>query len=289
MKGYFEIEGDGGSRVIGQIEAAQERIRQRLAGVRRLVAIGSGKGGVGKSTLTFHVAAALAARGRRVAILDADINGPCQARLAGVRETPPVPGPDGGLLLPAGRSGIAVASLGSLVAEPECVEFDSVSGGASHTWRATREMAFLGQLLGSVHWGALDMLLVDLPPGAERTAQHAELLGAQAAFLLVTVPSELACGVVARSATALARAGNPVLGYVENMSGYWCQECDAVRPLFPAGPAAGLDLPCLGRVPFDPLLAELCDRGESAAAAAGARPAVREIAAIARRIDGEGA
>jgi ATP-binding protein involved in chromosome partitioning len=260
MKGYHDIPGDGGSRILEQVAAQQGRIEAALAGVRHLVAIGSGKGGVGKSTLTVHLAATLAARGTAVAVLDADLNGPTQARMAGVAGTAPLPA-DGRMALPRSRAGFGVFSMGSLVPEERALEFDSVAHGASHTWRATREFALLGEIIGAVAWGRLDALLVDLPPGAERIVQYAEFLGPRAAFVLVTIPSDVARGVVARSAAALDGAGARVLGYIENMDGYACAGCATVQPLFAMTDRRDLGLPCLGRVPFDPGLAEACDRG----------------------------
>jgi ATP-binding protein involved in chromosome partitioning len=260
MKGYHDIPGDGGSRILEQVTAQQGRIDAALASVRHLVAIGSGKGGVGKSTLTVHLAAALAARGAGVAVLDADLNGPTQARMAGVTGTAPLPA-DGRMALPKSRAGFGVFSMGSLLPEERSLEFASVASGASHTWRATREFSLLGEILAAVAWGRLDALLVDLPPGAERIVQYSEFLGPRAAFVLVTIPSDVARGVVARSAAALAGAGARVLGYIENMDGYACAGCDTVRPLFAPADKRDLGLTCLGRVPFDPRLAEACDRG----------------------------
>ena len=105
-----------------------------------------------------------------------------------------------------------------------------------------REFALLGEILASFEWGALDLLLFDLPPGAERTVQYADYLGPRTSFVLVTIPSEVARGVVARSVAALAKGPNRILGYVENMSGYYCRECNAIKPLFasPEQPAQGL-------------------------------------------------
>jgi len=267
VKGYHDIAGDGGSRILEQVAEKHTRITDGLAGVRHLVAVGSGKGGVGKSTLTLHLAGALRARGLRVAILDADFNGPSQARMAGVQNAPIVPG-SSKVALPKTKNGIAVFSMGSLVPESEALEFDSVAQGDSHTWRSTREFALLGEILGSVEWGELDVLLFDLPPGAERTVQYADFLGPKTSFLLVTIPSEVSRGVVARSVAALAKGPNRILGYVENMSGYYCRDCDAIKPLFgePASPkrlreGGTLEIPCLGTVPFDPELARHCDQG----------------------------
>jgi ATP-binding protein involved in chromosome partitioning len=281
MKGYYDIVGDGGSRILEQVAEQRTRIADGLAGVRHLVAVGSGKGGVGKSTLTLHLAGALRARGLRVGILDADFNGPSQARMAGVQGAlfvpPPSPkgfGVAGGshkVTLPQTSNGIAVFSMGSVIPESQSLEFESTARGESQTWRATREFALLTEILGSFDWGTLDLLMFDLPPGAERTVQYADFLGSfgapargpQVSFVLVTIPSEVARGVVARSVAALSKGPNRVLGYVENMSGYYCRDCNAVKPLFASSEASGqgLGIPCLGSVPFDPELASHCDRG----------------------------
>jgi len=270
VKGYHDIVGDGGSGILEQVAGQRTRIADGLAGVRHLVAVGSGKGGVGKSTLTLHLAGALRARGLRIAILDADFNGPSQARMAGVQGALFVPGRHK-VALPRTRNGIAVFSMGSLVPESEAIEFESAAHGESHTWRATKEFALLGEILGAFEWGAIDLLMFDLPPGAERTVQYADFLGPRTSFLLVTIPSEVARGVVARSVAALSKGPNRLLGYVENMSGYYCRDCNAIRPLFvsPLGAEAlakaaepsGLEIPCLGTVPFDPELSRHCDTG----------------------------
>jgi ATP-binding protein involved in chromosome partitioning len=279
VKNYHDIVGDGGSRVLEQVAERRTRMIDGLAGVRHLVAVGSGKGGVGKSTLTLHLAGTLRARGLRVAILDADFNGPSQARMAGVKGAifapPPSPkgfGETGGVrkvALPRTSTGIGVFSMGSVIPESEALAFESAARGESHTWRATREFALLGEILTAFEWGALDVLLFDLPPGAERTVQYADYLGSfhgpQAAprpsFLLVTIPSEVSRGVVARSVAALSAGPNRVLGYVENMSGYYCRDCNAIKPLFDSRASALLQIPCLGTVPFDPELARHCDAG----------------------------
>ena len=262
MKTYRDIVGDGGSNVVAQVEAQQQAIEAALSGVRHVLAVGSGKGGVGKSTVTMALAQALRREGRRIAILDGDFNGPCQAQMAGLVGAPWVPG-ESGLTLPRNKEGLGVLSFGSLLAQGRPVELPSVAPDEEHVWRATREFATLRQLLAAVDWGELDVLVFDLPPGTERTIQFAQALTAlprPPAFVLVTIPSDLSRGVVARSVSALGESAARVLGYLENMDGYYCGECDELRPLFPASSTA-LELPCLGRVPFDPALAELCDQG----------------------------
>ena len=239
VKRYHDIVGDGGSRILEQVAEQRTRITDGLAGVRHLVAVGSGKGGVGKSTLTLHLAGALRARGLRIAILDADFNGPSQARMAGVQGALFVPGSHK-VALPRTRNGIGVFSMGSMIPESEALEFESAAHGESHTWRATKEFALLGEILRSFDWGTLDLLMFDLPPGAERTVQYADFLGPRTSFVLVTIPSEVARGVVARSVAALSKG-----------------PFDAAKSQGPSG----LGIPCLGTVPFDPELARLCDSG----------------------------
>jgi ATP-binding protein involved in chromosome partitioning len=271
VKHYHDIVGDGGSKILEQVVEQRARMAEGLAGVHHLVAIGSGKGGVGKSTLTLQLAGALRARGQRVAILDADFNGPSQARMAGVQDAVFVPG-SRKVAVPKTANGIGVFSMGSLIPESQALEFESAARGESHTWRSTREFALLGEILGAFDWGALDVLLFDLPPGAERTVQYADFLSFDASrispsFVLVTIPSEVSRGVVARSIAALSTGGHRVLGYVENMSGYYCRDCKTVKPLFPSTRPlhdladAAFEIPCLGSVPFDPELARHCDAG----------------------------
>jgi ATP-binding protein involved in chromosome partitioning len=274
VKTYFDIAGDGGSGILEQIAEQRGRIAGGLAGVRHVIAVGSGKGGVGKSTLTLHLAGALRGQGRRVAILDADFNGPSQARMAGVQGAVFVPGSDKAAL-PRTANGIGVFSMGSLIPESQALEFESAARGESHTWRATREFALLGEILAGFEWGELDFLMIDLPPGADRTVQYADFLapfdaappkarsqsGPRTSFLLVTIPSEVARGVVARSIAALSKNRDCLLGYVENMSGYYCRDCNEIKPLFPSAEGSSLGIPCLGTVPFDPDVARHCDEG----------------------------
>ena len=283
MKSYHDIAGDGGSNILEQVGEQKDRIARALAKVRHRVAVGSGKGGVGKSTVTRALAAALAARGFKVAVVDADFNGPTQARMTGLRGAVPIPGAEG-VALPKSRDGVGVFSVGAFLPESGALDFASVGHGESHTWRATKEFAALGEVLASVAWGKLDVLLFDLPPGAERTLQFAEFLGEETSFVLVTIPSEVSRGVVARSVSALTGTRNPLLGYVENMSGYYCADCGAIKPLFPeTKDGIVLDLSCLGRIPFDPALAFACDRGV-AFLDLPETPATRALSAIAGRL-----
>lgn len=299
MKTYHDITGDGGSDVLGQVTAQARAIDAALAGVGRLVAVGSGKGGVGKSTVTMALARALAETGARVTILDADLNGPSQARLAGLEGRPWIPG-ERGLVPPRREDGIGVVSMGSLLSAAAPLEFETVSTGEQQTWRATRELAMVSQILAGTDWGELDVLLLDLPPGTERTVQFMESVSGHGrlGFVMVTLPSAVSRGVVARTFSALAplTAGTAdagtadeggaleLLGTVENMAGYYCKDCGEVKPLFPEASPDEDDSPAterLARIPFDPDLAALCDRGWPP----GPLPeALRDLEPLARRL-----
>ena len=262
MKNYYDIPGDGGSDILQQVADRKSTIEENLRSIRHLVAIGSGKGGVGKSTLSMQLASAWRAQGMSIAVLDADFNAPAQACLGGVSDAALIP-TRRGVSIPRTREGIGILSMGTLMPDREPLDLDATAPGDSHIWRATKEFTLLGQLLATVEWGELDVLLVYLPPGSERTIQHADFFGPRMSFVLVTIPTALACGVVARCASGLQNAGARTLGYVENMRGYYCAECQTIRPLFSSKDAVPFDLPYLGGIPFDPKLAELSDSGES--------------------------
>jgi len=262
LKSYHDLEGDGGSQILEQVVEKRAKISEALSDVECILAIGSAKGGVGKSTLTAQLAACLSQSGKKVALMDADINGPSQARINGVDEKTPLPGKNG-MVLPKNSLGVRVFSFGSIVPEDKAVEFDSVTHGESHTWRATKEFTILGDFLAGTEWGELDFLIVDLPPGSQNSYQFAEFLGAQTIHLLVTLPNELSHGVVTRGIYSLKKAKSQILGYVENMSGYFCKDCNEIKPLFPKNQSIDLGIPLLGKVPFDPELANACDKGRS--------------------------
>ena len=261
IKSYFDLEGDGGSHVMEQVLSRKAEIEKKLSGIKEMVAIASGKGGVGKSTLSMQLAVALNAMGNSVCILDADFNGPSLARLSGLGETALIPGAEG-LIVPRTESGIGVLSMGTIVPETKAVDFTSVASGESHVWRATKEFSTLAEFLRGTDWGDLDFLLLDLPPGAERCFQFAEFFGKKTRFLMVTIPSDVSQGVVSRSVVAVEKAESTIIGYVENMSGFYCAETGELRPLFPRGDLK-LDYPLLGQVPFDPELARNCDKGRT--------------------------
>jgi ATP-binding protein involved in chromosome partitioning len=275
MKRYRDLAGDGGSNIAGQVEAQQARLRARLAAVRAIVAVVSGKGGVGKSSITANLAAAFALDGARVGVLDADLNGPSMAKMLGVRGAK-LAVHDGAVEPPRGALGIKVMSMDLLLpSDAAPLTWAAPTQDEAHTWRGTMEANALREFLADTDWGDLDLLLLDLPPGTDRLVTVTSLVPVLAGTVVVTIASDVAQLVVRRSLTVAAEARAPVLGLVENMAG-----------LFP-GPdaealAKGAAVPFLGRVPFDADLAQAADRGEPFVAVAPDRPAARAIRAIAR-------
>lgn len=274
MKRYRDIVGDAGSNIAGQVEAQQRRLRERLAAVRAVVAIVSGKGGVGKSTVAANLASALALEGARVGALDADLNGPTLAKLLGVRGRR-LPLQDGGVEPPRTALGVRVMSMDLLLpSDAAPVAWQAPTQAEAYTWRGAMEASALREFLADTNWGALDVLLLDLPPGTDRLSTVAGLLPRLDGTVVVTIPADVAHLVVRKTITIAAEAQAPILGLVENMAG-----------LFPgpggAALAAEAAIPFLGAIPFDPALAAAADRGEPFVTAAPERPAARAFAALA--------
>ncbi len=277
MKRYRDVAGDGGSNIAGQVEAQQDQLKRRLASVASVVAIVSGKGGVGKSALTANLACCLALDGWKVGVLDADLNGPTQAKILGVRGRQLVLA-DGGVDPPVTALGVKVMSMDLLLADDAApLTWDSPLQEEAHTWRGAMEANAVREFLADTNWGELDALLLDLPPGTDRLATVAGLAPALHGIIVVTIPSEVSQLVVRRSVTAAASTRAPVLGLVENMAG-----------LFP-GPdasrlAADAGIPFLGSVPFDPALSVAADRGEAFVVAAPERESAQALKRIAREV-----
>ncbi|MDQ4078538.1 MAG: Mrp/NBP35 family ATP-binding protein [Chloroflexota bacterium] len=234
----------------------EERVkRPHLPNIRHVVAVGSGKGGVGKSTVAVNLAMALAQQGQRVGLMDADIFGPNIPRMVGVEELPPT-GERG--MVPAEIHGVKLISVGFLV-EPE----------KAVVWRGPMTDKLLRQFLHNVEWGELDTLVVDLPPGTGDIAlslgKHAQPDGA----IVVVTPQAVASDDARKAIGMFRRLDIPVLGVVENMSYFLCDECGTRHHLFGAGGGQALademDIPLLGQIPFEPLVREGGDIGEPAA------------------------
>jgi ATP-binding protein involved in chromosome partitioning len=276
-KRYKDLAGDGGSDIVGQVQVQQARLRERLAGVSSTVAVVSGKGGVGKSSLTANLANCFALDGQRVGVLDADLNGPTMAKMLGVRGRGLAVSADG-VTPPTSALGVKVMSMDLLLpSDATPLAWEAPTQDEAHTWRGTMEANALREFLADTAWGALDVLLVDLPPGTDRLATVTGLLPVLGGTVIVTIPSDVSHLIVRKSITVATQAKAPVLGLVENMTGMF------------RGPA-GVDLareagiPFLGSVPFDPELALAADRGEAFVASAPTRDSARALVDIARAI-----
>lgn len=287
IRTYHEVADPATESIVGQVVEQRRRLRDRLARVGRLVAIGSGKGGVGKSAISANVAAALAAGGRAVGALDADLDGPSLARMLGARGGLPA---DGKRVRPAkGVAGVAVVSMDLLVAAEEPVRW---RGPEEHrfAWQSVIETGALREFLSDVEWGNLDVLVLDLPPGTAKLERLIDLVGSPDVVLMVTTPSEAARHVVAKSARFLEGAGVREVGLVANMASWSCPHCGVAEPLFAADGArrlaedAGLEL--WAELPFDPRIAADTDEGMPIVLSAPERPAARALAALAERLAG---
>jgi len=212
------------------------------SGVQRILAIGSGKGGVGKSTVSSNLAVALAKQGRKVGLLDADIYGPSQPRMMGVNKRPA--SPDGKTIIPLEAHGVTLMSIGFMLEEGKAV-----------VWRGPMLMGALQQMLGQVEWGELDVLLVDLPPGTGDVqltlCTKSELTGA----IVVSTPQDVALIDARKALDMFTTLKTPVLGLIENMSMFVCPDCGAQHEIFGQGGVAAqadaMGVPLLGALPID--------------------------------------
>jgi ATP-binding protein involved in chromosome partitioning len=277
VKRYRDIAGDGGSNVAGQVGAQQARLRRRLEPIRFVVAVVSGKGGVGKSTITGGLACAWALDGWRVAVLDADLNGPSMAKVLGARGARLQVGA-GEIEPPPGILGVRVMSMDLLLpGDAAPLVWDAPTQAEAHTWRGTMEANALREFLADTAWGALDVLVLDLPPGTDRLATVVSLVPGLSGTILVTIPSDLSQLIVKKSITVARDSGVPVLGLVENMAG-----------LFPGPDAETLareaGIAFLGAVPFDRELALAADRGEPFVQERADSQAARALRSVAGRV-----
>ena len=213
-----------------------------IEGIGRILAVGSGKGGVGKSTVSANLALALAAQGKKVGLLDADVYGPSQPRMLGVSGRPSTP--DGKTILPLRNYGVTVMSMGFMLEDDQSV-----------VWRGPMLMSALQQMLRQVQWGRLDYLIVDLPPGTGDVqltlSQKTKVDGA----VIVSTPQDVALLDAKKAIDMFSKLDVPILGMIENMSTYVCPECGHEAHVFGHGGAKAeaerLGVPFLGEIPLD--------------------------------------
>ncbi len=245
-----------------------------LEGVGAVIAVASGKGGVGKSTVAVNLAVALAASGRRVGLLDADVYGPSLPRMLGLSRRPELRGER---MVPLDAWGVRAMSIGFLVDEDTAM-----------IWRGPMVMSALEQMMGQVEWGPLDVMVVDMPPGtgdvALTMAQRVALTGA----VIVSTPQDIALLDARRGVRMFEKTQVPILGLVENMSYFACPHCGGRSDVFGHGgardEAAKLGIAFLGEVPLLLAIREAGDAGAPVVAAEPEGEAARAFAAVAARV-----
>lgn len=249
---YHEVDGEDRSGLGAQVATQRARVAARMHGVRRSVAVMSGKGGVGKSYFTAAWAVALA-HGRTVGVLDADLGSPTVARLLNASGRLAVDA--AGVHPVIGPHGVRVMSTDLILDEAQPLGWKGPQD-ETFVWRGALGVGVLREMLADVVWTSLDALLIDLPPGADGIKDLRTLHPGLTGAIAITIPSEESYRSVARALHAAMDAGVTVLGVVENMSGYACPDCGKVGPLFPGDAGTRLagtfGVPLLGRVPFRP-------------------------------------
>ena len=236
----------------------EQKLRAKMSRVRHKIAVISGKGGVGKSTVAVNLAVAFAMHGHadRIGILDADIHGPTVPRMLGLTGQRLKVGPPGAF--PAsGTLGIKVVSMDFLMPDEN----------AAVIWRGPLKMTAIRQFLSEIVWGDLDILLIDLPPGTgDEPLSIAQLLPEMDGVIIVTIPSKVSQVVVKKSVTFARQLGMPIIGVIENMSGFICPDCGKKSDIFESGGgqkiSEELNIAFLGSIPIDQRICEDADRGE---------------------------
>ena len=237
MRTYHQLTDPDGSGLAAQIGAQRQRVAERLAAVRRLVAVMSGKGGVGKSYVTANLGRALARAGQAVGVVDADLNGPT---IPALLQAPAAPMP------PAiGLDGVKCVSMGQFLDDGAPLAFKGPSA-ESFVWRGTMEASAVREFVGDVEWGKLDILLLDLPPGMQRYVELCDILGTPPAVLTVTIPTPESRDAVRRAMRVAAERGSELLGIVENMVG------GELKGTAADDLAAEFSVPVLARIPWHP-------------------------------------
>jgi len=254
-------------------------LRYRMNKIKHKIAVISGKGGVGKSTVTVNLATAFALHGNRVGILDADIHGPSVPRILGLTGQRLKVGPPGAFPV-TGLLGMKVVSIDFFLPEEKLPTI----------WRGPLKMTAIRQFLSDIVWGELDMLFIDLPPGTgDEPLSIAQLLPEIDGVIIVTMPSELSRAVVKKAITFAQRLGMPIIGVVENMSGFVCPNCGEKIDIFQSGGgkkmAEETGVPFLGSIPIDPQVSMDSDKGSPFVIEHADSPAAKAFIEIVKKVE----
>lgn len=289
---YHEVDHGTGSELLEQVLDQKARLAERLSGVGMILAVASGKGGVGKSAVTANLAATLAARDQKVGVVDADLNGPSLARMLGVTGRSLEDGKDG-IVPVSGAGGVCVISMELLQDAQDAPLRWKEPASDTFLWQSSMEATALREFLGDVAWGSLDFLLVDVPPGTDKIRRLLELVPELPTALVVTTPSEMSRAVVSRSIRLIREAAVPQIGLVANMTEYVCPGCGRSEPIFRGDGIERLSsesgVAVWGQIPFDPRLAESTDRGQPRVLETPDGPVGRAFRALAERVEQAGA
>jgi ATP-binding protein involved in chromosome partitioning len=265
MKTYEDLAGDGGSNIIAQVVSQREKLRARLDKIQHKIALMSGKGGVGKSSVTANIASCLADRGLKVGILDADLNGPSICHMLGIDRAKKLKIGESGVQPGTGSQGIKIMSMDMLLPNADAPVMWTEDKGASAVWVSTMESTALRELLTDTDWGQLDFLLIDMPPGSDRIDNIRDLIPELVGVVEITIPSPVSQHIVSKSITKNSQMGVSIIGLVENMATYVCPHCDKEGQLFEGEDTQALALrkgiPHIGRIPFDTRVSRKTDKG----------------------------
>lgn len=281
---------DDKSDVLGQVLAQRERVAARMAQIDHVVAIMSGKGGVGKSALTANLAAAWGMNGKAVGVLDADLHGASAATMLGARGQQVLMEPAG--VRPAvGVADVRVMSMDLFLDSDAPVSWRHPGGLAADTyvWRGAMEANALREMLADTNWGQLDFLLIDMPPGTDRFETLMLLAPDLSGALVITLPTQVSHLVVRRTIAAARQGGAKLLGLVENMAGLVRPDEESVQELFSNGEGAAfadeVGLQQLASVPFDSRLARTTDAGRPFVLEHDQSAAGRAILSLAQKLE----
>lgn len=263
-----------------EYDIQSEKIESRMSRIKRKIVVMSGKGGVGKTTVTVNLASSLAEMGLKVGVLDTDVHGPNVGKMFGV-ENESVFSPDGVVMYPVeAKNGVKIMSLAFVIGDPD----------EAVIWRGAMKMGAIRQFLGDTEWGDLDYLIIDTPPGTgDEQLTVVQSISDLTGAIIVTTPQSVAILDSRRSVTFARRCGVPIIGVIENMSGLKCPGCGTEIPVFGKGGGRNMcldmNIPFLGAVPMEMDLMEAEDNGKEWIKEASTHPSAEALMAIAEKLE----